>query len=56
MSLITCPDCHQSVSADAPTCPKCGRVIKQQQSATGLLAAIIIGLIGAFVVIKLFTN
>lgn len=25
MPLITCPDCQQSVSDQAPSCPKCGR-------------------------------
>ncbi|HEU4560132.1 MAG TPA: hypothetical protein VFS20_19940, partial [Longimicrobium sp.] len=25
MALITCPDCYQSVSQHAPSCPGCGR-------------------------------
>lgn len=56
MSLIQCPDCSEAVSEEATSCPKCGRVIKKEQSATGILAAIIIGLIGAYFVIKLFTQ
>ena len=28
MALITCPDCKNSVSDQAPACPKCGRPIK----------------------------
>lgn len=56
MSLIKCPDCGQQVSSEAKSCPKCGRAIKKEQSATGILAAIIIGLIAAFFVIKMFTQ
>jgi len=25
MALTTCPDCNESVSDEAPACPKCGR-------------------------------
>lgn len=56
MSLIHCPDCKTQVSSEAKSCPKCGRAIKKEQSATGILAAVILGLLGAFVVIKLFTS
>ena len=45
-----CPCCKNEVSIDALICPKCGKKLKEEQSAVGLMAAIIIGLIiGGFV-------
>lgn len=29
MPLIVCPDCGGNVSSEAPTCPHCGRPVKQ---------------------------
>ncbi|SRR5258708_7794258 len=29
MPLIGCPDCGKQVSSEAPTCPGCGRPMKQ---------------------------
>jgi predicted amidophosphoribosyltransferase len=43
--LKPCPDCGKEVSVNAVSCPHCGRKLKQEQTATGLLAAIIIALI-----------
>jgi predicted RNA-binding Zn-ribbon protein involved in translation (DUF1610 family) len=43
-ALQPCPDCGMQVSTSALSCPHCGRKLKESQSATGLLAAIIIGL------------
>lgn len=45
MALIPCPDCNTQVSTDADKCPKCGRPIKTKQSAVGVMAAIVIGLV-----------
>jgi hypothetical protein len=44
-NLIPCPDCGKQVSRIAESCPDCGRPIKRRQTAVGLLASIIIGLI-----------
>lgn len=52
MSLIKCPDCSKDVSSEAEKCPHCGRSIKKNQSATGVLAAIIIGLILGVLLLK----
>ena len=43
--LEPCPDCGTQVSTSALACPKCGRKLKSEQTAIGLLAAIIIALI-----------
>lgn len=53
--MIPCPDCDHPVSPKAKSCPKCGRVLKEEQSAGGILAAVILGLIGAYLVIRLLT-
>jgi RNA polymerase subunit RPABC4/transcription elongation factor Spt4 len=45
MALVECPECKKQVSSEAEKCPHCGRTIAQKQSATGVLAAIIIGLV-----------
>jgi uncharacterized protein (DUF983 family) len=42
MNLKPCPDCGNGVSKSARRCPQCGHKF---QTATGLIAAIIIGLI-----------
>ena len=42
--VFPCPDCQHQVSTQAPVCPGCGRRLKTEQTAIGLLAAIIIGL------------
>lgn len=52
MPLIDCPDCHEKVSSEAEKCPKCGRGIVKKQSATGVLAAIIIGVIVGVALLK----
>ncbi len=44
-NLIACPDCSHQVSRKAEACPQCGRGIRPRQTAGGVLAAIIIGLI-----------
>jgi len=43
-NLMRCPDCGKEVSRNAESCPHCGRKLKEKQTATGLLAAIVIGL------------
>ena len=30
MALVKCPDCDKEVSDSAPTCPNCGRPMKEQ--------------------------
>jgi hypothetical protein len=42
--VLPCPDCGRQVSTKASMCPSCGRKLKEEQTAIGLLAAIIIGL------------
>ena len=34
MSLITCPDCSNQVSDHAPACPKCGRPMYHELTAS----------------------
>lgn len=41
-----CPSCQTELSDTAETCPKCGHVIKKPQTAGGILAAIVIGILG----------
>lgn len=41
-----CPSCRTELSDTAETCPKCGHVIKKPQTAGGILAAIVIGILG----------
>jgi uncharacterized paraquat-inducible protein A len=43
--LQPCPDCGNRVSRSATSCPHCGHKLKTEQTATGILAAIIIALI-----------
>ena len=42
--LSRCPACKREVSIEATACPHCGHLLKKSQSATGVLAAIVIGL------------
>jgi DNA-directed RNA polymerase subunit RPC12/RpoP len=48
--LMTCPDCGGEVSRNAVACPKCGRKLKTEQTAVGLLAAIILGFVIFFLI------
>jgi len=34
MSLVKCPDCGREVSDQAPTCPQCGRLLKEPPKQT----------------------
>lgn len=43
-TLLPCPACGRQVSTTAPTCPNCGHKIREVQTASGLLLAVIIGL------------
>jgi RNA polymerase subunit RPABC4/transcription elongation factor Spt4 len=52
MALINCPDCKKQVSSEAEKCPHCGRSIAAKQSATGVMAAIIIGLVVGVLLLK----
>lgn len=49
--LIACPDCGKQVSRRADACPGCGRRMRSRQTAGGLLAAIVIGLILCWVIV-----
>ena len=49
-TLIQCPACAREISPSAVSCPHCGEVIKKEQSATGLFAAIAIGLLIGLVI------
>jgi RNA polymerase subunit RPABC4/transcription elongation factor Spt4 len=53
MALTPCPDCKTQVSTESEKCPKCGRPIKPKQTATGILAAIVIGGVVGFLGLKL---
>ena len=44
-NLTNCPDCNKEVSKKAESCPHCGTILKKHQSATGIAAAIVIGII-----------
>ena len=33
MALITCPDCNNSISDQAPACPHCGRPKKREHTS-----------------------
>jgi hypothetical protein len=49
MSLIKCPDCENSVSKTAITCPNCGRPTKSHDLGVPAVAGLIMMLVGAFV-------
>jgi hypothetical protein len=54
-ALIKCKACDRDVSPKAASCPHCGEPVappKEKQTATGLLAAIIIGLFVGFLIFK----
>jgi RNA polymerase subunit RPABC4/transcription elongation factor Spt4 len=42
--LIKCKACEREISPNAASCPNCGEKLKTEQTAIGLLAAIIIAL------------
>ena len=46
-TLIKCPACQRDISPNATSCPHCGEPSKAapKQTATGFLAALLIGLI-----------
>ena len=48
--LRPCPDCGHTVSISALSCPNCGRKLKQEQTAVGILAAILIALIIVWII------
>ena len=52
MSLINCPECKQPVSEKAEKCPRCGYTITRKQSAAGIAAAIIIGLVLGWLLLR----
>jgi predicted amidophosphoribosyltransferase len=57
-TLINCRACGREISSNATSCPHCGEPRpeaqpKPKQTATGLLAAIIIGLLAAWLLIKI---
>lgn len=52
MALVTCPDCHQSISNVASACPQCGRPrdrdgarVATQLTATPIKAAQAVGVL-----------
>ena len=54
--LQPCPDCGHEVSISATSCPHCGRKLKDEQTAIGILAAIIIALIIGGILFKLIAG
>jgi hypothetical protein len=50
-ALARCPACKKEVSVEAAGCPHCGHVLKRTQSATGVLAAVVIGFLLFFFLI-----
>ena len=56
---MTCNRCRKNFEVDQTRCPHCGEPIaaaKPKQTATGFLAAIIIGLIVGFLIYKMITG
>lgn len=51
--IIKCQECEEEISSEATTCPKCGKQLKETQTAGGIVAAVILGLIG-FVIFCFF--
>jgi primosomal protein N' len=41
-NLVECPDCTRQISAAAEACPQCGRPMRTRQTATGMLAAMVL--------------
>jgi len=59
MKLIPCPCCGKPISSTAPACPQCGHAPQSgttPQSATGLLAAIVLGLLVGGVAVVAFSS
>lgn len=58
MNLVECNACKQEISPNATSCPHCGepRIEAQKQTATGLLAALLIGLIIGSIIYMLITG
>jgi RNA polymerase subunit RPABC4/transcription elongation factor Spt4 len=50
MALIKCKECGGAMSSSASKCPKCG---KSRSTVTGIVIAIIIGIV-AFIVLRWF--
>lgn len=48
LNLMNCPSCAKEISIKALECPHCGHKLKSEQTAVGIVAAIIIGGILAF--------
>jgi len=42
--LFSCPDCGNTISSQAETCPSCGRRFKHVQTPGGILGAILLAL------------
>lgn len=58
-ALINCPACKRDVSSKAISCPHCGdplREPEQTQTATGLLAAILIALLVGGILYAVITS
>lgn len=47
MALIACPDCKTEVSDEAPTCPKCGRAMKQAAKGNVMFTGIVVAVVSA---------
>jgi len=56
MKLKPCPDCEREVSINALTCPHCGLKLKQEQTAVGVLAAILIPVVIAWVLYSILMS
>ena len=53
-NLTKCPDCESDVSVKAMTCPRCGHPFKKEQTAGGVLAAILLGFLISWFLFHLF--
>ncbi len=56
MKLIKCKACEKEISPNAASCPHCGEKLKTEQTATGLLAAIIIALLIGWMLYSVITS
>jgi RNA polymerase subunit RPABC4/transcription elongation factor Spt4 len=45
MALITCPECKESISSDASSCPKCGKTLRYWTPVRIILAIILIPIV-----------